>query len=109
MFTVQEVKALDKPGMHADGDGLYLNITKAGTKSWIFRYQLHGRRREMGLGSLSQITLKEAREKAADARKLHSRGIDPKVERDSQKYLAETTEVWTFDRCAEAYIDAHRV
>ncbi len=108
MFTVQEIKALSKPGKHADANGLYLNITKAGTKSWIFRYQIHGRRREMGLGSIDHVSLKKARELAADARKLHSQGIDPKSHRDSQAHIPENNEVWTFDRCAGAYIEAHK-
>lgn len=43
------------PGMHADGNGLYLFVKSAGTKSWVFRYQIHGRRREMGLGALKSL------------------------------------------------------
>jgi hypothetical protein len=61
-------------GMHADGAGLYLQATRAadGTinRSWIFRYVIDGREHHMGLGSTLDVTLAEAREKAADARKL---------------------------------------
>lgn len=49
-LTTLEIRMLN-PGMHADGNGLYLYVKPGGTKSWIFRYQLAGRRREMGLGN----------------------------------------------------------
>ncbi len=68
MLTALKAKSLVKPGKHADRDSLYLNITKRGNKSWIYRYQLDGKRHEMGLGSLKDVTLAEAREYASDAR-----------------------------------------
>jgi hypothetical protein len=50
-------------GLYADGGGLYLQISAVGTKSWIFRYRMNGRKtpRDMGLGSLDTVTLAEAR------------------------------------------------
>ena len=73
--TVQTIKT---PGMHADGHGLYLQVTASGAKTWIFRYSPDGkRRREMGLGSTSLYGLAEARQKAQDARRLVAEGIDP--------------------------------
>lgn len=45
-----------KPGMHADGSGLYLAVKASGAKSWMFRYQIAGRRREMGLGALTALS-----------------------------------------------------
>ena len=53
-----------KPGLYGDGGGLYLQVAKSGTKSWIYRFSLHRRAREMGLGPLHIVTLAEAREKA---------------------------------------------
>ncbi|WP_371863224.1 Arm DNA-binding domain-containing protein [Novosphingobium sediminis] len=50
------------PGMHGDGNGLYLNVTRKGAKSWIFRYQLNGKRCEVGLGCPSKL-----RSSAADS------------------------------------------
>ena len=108
MLTIARMKSLKQPGMHADRDGLYLNITKRGSKSWIMRYQLNGKRREMGLGSARHVSLAEAREEAADLLKLKRKGIDPKAHRDRQKQAIDDGEVWTFDRCAEAYIAAHK-
>ena len=61
--------------MHPDGGGLYLQIGGVGTKSWIYRYSLHGKTREMGLGSLLAVGLSDAREKAADCRKIRDNGI----------------------------------
>ena len=64
--------------MHADGNGLYLQVTETGGKSWILRYMLEGRAREMGLGSLTLVSLKEARDKAQALRKqAHEHRIDP--------------------------------
>lgn len=64
MLTTLQIKNA-KPGYHSDGSGLYLQVTKSGSKSWIFRYQIKGRRREMGLGSAIGISVADAR---ADAR-----------------------------------------
>ncbi len=108
MLTAVQIKALNNPGKYADRDGLYLNITKRGTKSWIYRYQLHGRRREIGLGSLRDVSLKSARDKASEARSLQQQGVDPKAHRDSLKHMPVSAEVWTFDKCAGAYIESHR-
>jgi hypothetical protein len=59
-----------KPGLYADGDGLYLQVTGSGGSSWIFRYMINGKRRDMGLGPLSAFALADARAMAADCRKL---------------------------------------
>lgn len=69
------------PGKHEDGRGLRLVKRADGRGQWVLRYTLHGRRREMGLGSLGNVPLKEARALAADARLLVAKGIDPIEER----------------------------
>jgi hypothetical protein len=51
-FTDRHLQALSKPGYHADGGGLYVHVSESRTKSWIYRYTVDGRRREMGLGSI---------------------------------------------------------
>ena len=66
-----------QPGRYADGDGLYLQVGKTGTKAWLFRYQIDGRERFMGLGSVKTFSLKEARLRARAARQVLSDGIDP--------------------------------
>lgn len=82
MPVIHRLKALavertKEPGMYADGAGLYLQVARGGSKSWIFRYRFGGREREMGLGPLHTVSLAEAREAALEARKLKLKGIDP--------------------------------
>lgn len=88
-LTALEIKNA-KPGMHADGGGLYLHVGKAGNASWIFRFQLNKRRREMGLGSLTALSAVEARAKAAELKAMVGRGIDPlEVKEATQKEEAQ--------------------
>jgi len=106
MLTSMQIKKLSKPGKYSDGHGLYLNIRNGGTKSWIYRYQLNGKRKEIGLGAIRIISLKEARELAADATKLRNKGIDPKIHKEKLK--AASTNTRTFEQCAKEYIEAHK-
>ena len=102
-----------KAGMWCDGGGLYLQCT-AGVdgrqrKSWLFRYASNGRERHMGLGPLDAVSLAEAREKAADCRRLRLAGIDPIAHRDAARMQAalDSAKAMTFDECRDAYIKAH--
>ena len=65
------------PGRHADGNGLYLFVQPAGTRSWIQRLVIRGRRHELGLGAAALVSLTEARELALANRKLPRTGGDP--------------------------------
>lgn len=79
-LTVKQVEKLireAKPGATSDGGGLVLRVTDKGSTSWQYRYTLYGKRRLMGLGSTNVVTLAEARDKAAEARKLVAAGVDP--------------------------------
>ena len=69
------------PGRHADGNGLYLFVQLSGTRSWIQRLVIRGRRRELGLGSVALVSLAEAREKALANRKLARESGDPLAEK----------------------------
>ena len=95
--------------MYADGNGLYLQVTASGARSWIYRYMLHGRAREMGLGSLRDFSLAEVRARATECRKLRADGIDPiesrRAARDGQKLAA--AKAITFEDAANAYIEAN--
>ena len=104
-----------RPGRHPDGGGLYLKVslnprTGAIRRSWIFRFEHDGRERFMGLGSLNDVTLAEARERATAARKMHRDGQDPIAARESARTAQrlEATRAMTFAQCAEAYIDTHK-
>ena len=63
-LSARAVDAAKEPGLVADGGGLYLQVARSGAKSWIWKFMLNGRSREMGLGSLKAVSLAKAREKA---------------------------------------------
>src|SRR5262245_48580584 len=108
-LTVRKVETLAAPGLYHDGEGLYLQVGNSDSKSWIFRFQIAGRRRDMGLGSLQDVGLADARSQAEDARKLVRKGLDPIRERlavRTQQRLAEASNI-TFEKCAEDYVATH--
>ena len=72
-------------GTHADGDGLLLQVTKNGSRSWILRTMVQGKRRDIGLGGCPTASLKEAREEARLLRKIARSGGDPFAARDKSK------------------------
>src|SRR5215467_4830548 len=102
-LTARQVETIKTRGFRADGGGLYLQVSPSGAKSWVYRYQLRGRRRDMGLGSVSVYSLAEARRKAAEARRLVAEGIDPiqKKAARAAKAAAEAAKMVTFRECAE--------
>ncbi|MBE0627156.1 MAG: integrase arm-type DNA-binding domain-containing protein [Burkholderiales bacterium] len=112
-LTVIEIKHA-KPGNYIDGNGLYLQVSKAGSKSWIYRYQINGKRREMGLGAVDTVPPGEARAKAAELKTLASKGIDPIEQRRkaqaeaAAKHAEQKSEadkaLHTFAAVAEEYI-----
>jgi len=109
-LSATRVMALTEPGRYADGNGLYLQISRWKTKSWMLRYQLSGRAREMGLGALGTVGLKEAREKARAARLLLIDGTDPIEARIAKKRMlkAELAKRVTFREAAEQCIASRR-
>jgi integrase len=109
-LTALGVAKLKTPGMYGDGGGLWLQITGKGGKSWIFRFTLDGKSREMGLGSAMTFSLAEARDRALTCRKLCAEGIDPIEARNARRDAAriEAAKAITFRQCAAAYIEAHK-
>jgi integrase len=109
-LTALKVARKLPPGMYADGAGLYLQVTGEGAKSWIFRFSLRGRSREMGLGSISAMSLSDARTKAAQCRRLRQDGIDPIEARKALRAQAalDAAQTLTFKQAAGSYIAAHR-
>ena len=105
-LTDRTIKAKKEKGYYADGDGLYLQVSTTGAKSWIFRFKSKGKARDMGLGGFPSVSLSEARQKAKDARKHRDEGNDPIAARaaaEAQKRLAEARGT-TFRECAEQLI-----
>ncbi|MFC6631764.1 tyrosine-type recombinase/integrase [Microbulbifer taiwanensis] len=108
----KQVENLSTPGTYEDGDGLRLVVKANGSRSWVFRYQLNGKRREMGLGSVPAVSLKQARVSAAAQRGLILNGVDPVEERRAQRAAMlraskEKTQP-SFSELARAYIEAQR-
>lgn len=109
-LTALQVVRQTAPGLYPDGAGLYLQVSRAGTKSWIWRYTLNGKTRDMGLGTLGAVPLAKARKAAADWRAVKDRGADPITERDASRRSERDKAASTiaFATCAREYIEAHR-
>lgn len=109
-LTTLKINRLSQPGMYADGGGLYLQVTRATAKSWIFRYSRAGRSREMGLGSLTKVPLAHARTAADECRKVLGGGLDPVAVRNEERERAalEAARAITFSEAAERYVAAHQ-
>src|SRR5258707_4605138 len=104
-LTDLRVRREKAPGLYHDGRGLYLQVIATGAKSWVFRYMLRGRAREMGLGSYPDVALADARTKAKEARNLRADGIDPIEARRAKKAVQALAEAksLTFDECCDGY------
>jgi integrase len=104
-----KVARVSKPGRYGDGGGLLLQVSKWGTKAWLFRFERDGRERQMGLGPVADVSLAEARQSASNARKQLRDGIDPITARKEARgrARAESQRALTFKQCAEKYIAAH--
>ena len=76
-LTVKKVRAINQPGLYGDGNTLYLRVAPGGSKQWVQRLTIHGRRHDIGLGGCSWVTLAEAREAAYTNRRLARHGGDP--------------------------------
>jgi integrase len=100
-FSDRSVRS-KKAGFHADGGGLYLQVSESGARSWILRTLVHGKRRDIGLGGWPIVSLAEARDKALALRKVARRGADPIAERDREKASA-----LTFEAAARKVYEAH--
>jgi integrase len=87
-----------------DGGGLYLRTTESGSAGWVFRFQLDGRERFMGGGSVQDVSLREARAWAAEQRRIAAKGEDPLEARRQQRAVGET--FWTVAERVLAHIDA---
>src|SRR5262249_36405872 len=113
-LTATAVAKAKKPGHFSDGGGLYLQVTASGAKSWVFRYRIDGRLREMGLGPHHSVPLAKARERAAerrqelDAFRHDELPLEPLALRKEAKAKRklDAARSMTFCQCGEAYIAA---
>lgn len=100
-LTAARVRALNEPGKYYDQHGLILRVAPGGSKQWVWRGTIRGRRRDIGLGAVAYTSLAEARDIAYECRKLARAGLDPTTSR-----LERT--VPTFAEAVEHVIEAHR-
>ena len=91
-----------RPGRHCDGNGLYLEVQQSGSRSWIQRIVVRGRRREIGLGGFPVVPLHDAREEALKNRRLAMAGLDPVAERRRERTIP------TFEEAARLVWEQHR-
>ena len=103
------------PGRHADGGGLHLLVKEGGARSWVFRFMLNGKSRDIGLGAAGAggMSLADARDRAAALRLKVKAGIDPLSERQEAEARAKAAAeasvaaIVTFKNAADAYIAAN--
>jgi integrase len=89
-LSARKVAAITDSGRYADGGGLYLFVSPAGSKSWVLRTVVQGKRCDIGIGSLSLVTLAEARDQAHNLRKVARDGGDPLALRRDQRRTVPT-------------------
>lgn len=109
-LTSKGVEAKREPGYYGDGGNLWLQVSPSTSKSWIFRYTLNGKQREMGMGSLADVSLADARITAGKYRLLVRDKIDPidaRTDENRQLKLAAANTM-SFRKCFQAYIEAHK-
>jgi hypothetical protein len=106
-LTEAKIRTLTNIELHPDGAGLYLQLKPGGARSWIYRFRLNGRTRDMGLGALTDLSLVKAREKASAARALVDDGIDPIEHTRAQAIIPAAPKRHsspTFEEMAESYM-----
>ena len=87
-LTDAKLRTLTEPGKHFDGNGLYLELTKAGGRYWRLKYRHGGKEKRLSFGVYPVVTLKEARDRAAAARATLQGGDDPGALRKAAKARA---------------------
>ncbi len=100
-LTALKVKKVNAVGRYADGNCLYLYVDKLGSKRWVLRLVVKGRRRDMGLGSVNLVSLEEARDLARSYRRVAREGGDPVQERSNSK--------GSFVTFKEAALEVHKL
>ena len=106
-LTNKKIEEIYQKGNHYDGDGLKLRVDKNINKNWIVRYQLFGTIREMGLGKYPFVTLKDARRKLFEVKKMIYDGIDPLEIKELQ--LEKKKKIITFQKISDEFIKDFQV
>ena len=107
-LTNKKLESYFEKGIYVDGDGLRLRIGKNKNKSWSLRYQLAGQVREMGLGKYPIVSLKDARKKMIDAKKMIYEGKDP-LEVKKELKLEKQKKIITFIKISDEFIKKFQI
>src|SRR5690606_10875828 len=102
---LRALKPKDKPYKVTDERGLYVEVTPTGGKLWRFRYRIGGAQKKLCIGSYPDISLKQARDEAYEARRTVASGGDPAFEKRKRKIRAEFLSAQTFEAVAREYIE----
>ena len=102
-LSAVKVATIKQPGYYADGGNLYLRVAPGGSKGWIFRFGVAGKTRDAGLGPYPTVSLINAREQAAECRRLVVAGVDPIVARKEEREAIRlaSAKATTFEQCAQ--------
>ncbi len=116
-LTKRDIEKANKRRKYADGRGLFLSVSANGRKSWAFCYRFPDpsgrngyREREMGLGSIDDVTIDEARDRAVELRRIVREGLDPleDKQRAKRQIVRKNRDGSTFKQVAERYIDTKK-
>jgi len=105
--AIKKLKPRDKAYRVYDGGGMYLELSPAGGKWWRFKYRFEGKEKRLSLGVYPDVSLKAAREKLADARKLLAAGVDPGENRKASKAASADRAANSFEVIAREWYDKH--
>lgn len=106
-LQIKAAKPTDKPQRLFDADGLYLEVSPSGGKLWRFKYRFAGKEKRLALGIYPIVTLKDARERRDNARRLLANDIDPGVEKKVQKAAAVARSANSFEVVAREWYAKH--
>lgn len=116
-LNARKVETLKEPGEYGDGEGLFLLVGPTGSKSWVLRTMVHGKRRKFGLGGTSLVGLAEARDKSRELRKVARSGGDPDTVRKretvtfwdaAERVHAQLLPTWKNAKHAETWLSTVR-
>lgn len=107
-LTAVKINKLLEPSQYPDGGGLYFQISQSGSRSWIFKFTLNGRTREMGLGALSTTSLAQARAEATHCRTLLKDKVDLLEARRAARKIDWAVAPRLFKEASADYIKTHR-
>ena len=97
---IRSLKPLEKPYKHFDSGGLHIHVTPNGSKLWRMSYRFDGKGKILSFGEYPTVSLKDAREKREEAKKLLAQGIDPSVWKKQEKTARHIDQRDTFENIA---------